>query len=107
MKKAIKMVLESIYDLEFLDTSHFLLGRGRHSTIRFLIQFVAACRIMSWATPSHLLICIATIILNKKNVVILRCQVNSISLCLPSNPRVQPWTDVDIKSGKSRTLTKL
>ncbi|EEF45667.1 conserved hypothetical protein, partial [Ricinus communis] len=31
MKEAIRMVLESIYDSEFPDTSHFRSGRGCHS----------------------------------------------------------------------------
>ncbi|CAN4093413.1 unnamed protein product [Withania somnifera] len=34
MKEAIGMVLESIYDLEFPDTSHFRSGRGFHSVLR-------------------------------------------------------------------------
>nr|YP_010570546.1 maturase K [Ziziphus mauritiana]UZG66156.1 maturase K [Ziziphus mauritiana] len=34
MKEAIRMVLESIYDPEFPDTSHFRSGRGRHSALR-------------------------------------------------------------------------
>ncbi|KAF4374355.1 hypothetical protein F8388_002253 [Cannabis sativa] len=34
MKEAIRMVLESIYDPEFPDTSHFCSGRGRHSALR-------------------------------------------------------------------------
>ncbi|KAK4337502.1 hypothetical protein RND71_043829 [Anisodus tanguticus] len=34
MKEAIRMVLESIYDLEFPDTSHFRSGRGFHSVLR-------------------------------------------------------------------------
>ncbi|KAL8474786.1 hypothetical protein ACS0TY_031284 [Phlomoides rotata] len=34
MKEAIKMVLESIYDPEFPDTSHFRSGRGCHSVLR-------------------------------------------------------------------------
>nr|QEQ76328.1 MatR [Solanum tuberosum] len=34
MKEAIRMVLESIYDLEFPDTSHFRPGRGFHSVLR-------------------------------------------------------------------------
>nr|GFC11748.1 maturase, mitochondrial [Tanacetum cinerariifolium] len=34
MKEAIRMVLESIYDPEFLDTSHFRSGRGCHSALR-------------------------------------------------------------------------
>lgn len=34
MKEAIRMVLESIYDPEFPDTSHFHSGRGRHSALR-------------------------------------------------------------------------
>jgi hypothetical protein len=34
MKEAIRMVLESIYDPEFPDTSHFRSGRGCHSVLR-------------------------------------------------------------------------
>nr|UTS76391.1 maturase [Cuscuta mexicana] len=34
MKEAIRMVLESIYDSEFPDTSHFRSGRGCHSVLR-------------------------------------------------------------------------
>ncbi|GKE54575.1 maturase [Tanacetum coccineum] len=34
MKEAIRMVLESIYDPEFPDTSHFRSGRGCHSALR-------------------------------------------------------------------------
>ncbi|MFS8025912.1 putative RNA-directed DNA polymerase [Helianthus anomalus] len=34
MKEAIRMVLESIYDLEFPDISHFRSGRGCHSGLR-------------------------------------------------------------------------
>jgi hypothetical protein len=34
MKEAIRMVLESIYDPEFPDTSHFRSGRGSHSALR-------------------------------------------------------------------------
>jgi hypothetical protein len=34
MKEAIRMVLESIYDPEFPDTSHFRSGRGRYSALR-------------------------------------------------------------------------
>ena len=34
MKEAIKMVIKSIYDLEFPDTSHFRSGRGCHSALR-------------------------------------------------------------------------
>ncbi|GJY01968.1 hypothetical protein Tco_0360120 [Tanacetum coccineum] len=34
MKEAIRMVLESIYDPEFPDTSHFRSGRGCHSSLR-------------------------------------------------------------------------
>nr|YP_010833513.1 hypothetical protein QLP06_mgp100 [Jatropha curcas]WFG81139.1 hypothetical protein [Jatropha curcas] len=34
MKEAIRMVLESIYDSEFPDTSHFRSGRGSHSVLR-------------------------------------------------------------------------
>ena len=34
MKEAIMMVLESIYDPEFPDTSHFRSGRGRRSALR-------------------------------------------------------------------------
>ncbi|GJV14373.1 maturase [Tanacetum coccineum] len=34
MKEAIRMVLESIYDLEFPDISHFRSGRGCHSALR-------------------------------------------------------------------------
>uniref|UniRef100_A0A0D3D455 Maturase R n=1 Tax=Brassica oleracea var. oleracea TaxID=109376 RepID=A0A0D3D455_BRAOL len=34
MKEAIRMVLESIYDPEFPDTSHFRLGQGCHSVLR-------------------------------------------------------------------------
>uniref|UniRef100_A0AAU7GHR7 Maturase-related protein n=11 Tax=Garcinia TaxID=58227 RepID=A0AAU7GHR7_9ROSI len=34
MKEAIRMVLESIYDPEFPDTSHFHSGRGCHSVLR-------------------------------------------------------------------------
>ncbi|WOG82341.1 hypothetical protein DCAR_0101505 [Daucus carota subsp. sativus] len=33
-KEAIRMVLESIYDPEFPDTSHLRSGRGCHSTLR-------------------------------------------------------------------------
>ncbi|KAL0391556.1 UNVERIFIED_CONTAM: Group II intron-encoded protein LtrA [Sesamum latifolium] len=34
MKEAIRMVLESIYDPEFPDTSHSRSGRGCHSVLR-------------------------------------------------------------------------
>jgi retron-type reverse transcriptase len=34
MKEAIRMVLESIYDPEFPDTSHFRSGQGCHSVLR-------------------------------------------------------------------------
>ena len=34
MKEAIMMVLKSIYDLEFPDTSHLRSGRGRRSALR-------------------------------------------------------------------------
>uniref|UniRef100_A0A3Q7I1Y9 Reverse transcriptase domain-containing protein n=1 Tax=Solanum lycopersicum TaxID=4081 RepID=A0A3Q7I1Y9_SOLLC len=34
MKEAIKMVLKSIYDLEFKDTSHLRPYRGFHSVLR-------------------------------------------------------------------------
>lgn len=34
MKEGIRMVLESIYDPEFPDTSHFRSGRGCHSALR-------------------------------------------------------------------------
>ncbi|WOG92354.1 hypothetical protein DCAR_0311618 [Daucus carota subsp. sativus] len=34
MKEAIRMVLESIYDPEFPDTSHFRSGQGCHSALR-------------------------------------------------------------------------
>ncbi|KAM3251501.1 hypothetical protein P3L10_005571 [Capsicum annuum] len=34
MKEAIRMVLESIYDIEFPDASHFRSGRGFHSVLR-------------------------------------------------------------------------
>ncbi|TMW81650.1 hypothetical protein EJD97_008488 [Solanum chilense] len=36
MKEAIKLILESIYDLEFQDTSPFHLGRGFHSVLRWI-----------------------------------------------------------------------
>ncbi|KAG5586798.1 hypothetical protein H5410_047232, partial [Solanum commersonii] len=34
MKEAIRMVLKSIYNLEFPDTSHFCMGQGFHSVLR-------------------------------------------------------------------------
>uniref|UniRef100_K4BZD3 Uncharacterized protein n=1 Tax=Solanum lycopersicum TaxID=4081 RepID=K4BZD3_SOLLC len=34
MKEAIRIVLKSIYDLEFLDTSHFRPGQAFHSVLR-------------------------------------------------------------------------
>ncbi|KAL5052993.1 hypothetical protein RYX36_033675 [Vicia faba] len=36
MKEAIRMVLESIYDPEFPDTSHFRSGRGRYSALKWI-----------------------------------------------------------------------
>ncbi|XLR32325.1 hypothetical protein HN51_052285 [Arachis hypogaea] len=52
MKEAIRMVLESIYDPEFPDTSHFRSGRGRYSTLRRIKEEWGTSRWRSCLTPS-------------------------------------------------------
>ncbi|WOG92357.1 hypothetical protein DCAR_0311621 [Daucus carota subsp. sativus] len=48
MKEAIRMVLESIYDPEFPDTSHFRSGQGCHSALRRIKE--------EWGTSRYVLL---------------------------------------------------
>ncbi|WOG92543.1 hypothetical protein DCAR_0311813 [Daucus carota subsp. sativus] len=56
MKEAIRMVLESIYDPEFPDTSHFRSGQGCHSALRRIKEEWGTSRYVFHTIDRHRLI---------------------------------------------------